>query len=304
MALELLAPGESIPVSPAARQPYLAEDLSRVLTTATPVPSSDQTSTRGLFLGWELMVNPELVYRAWEKERTWLNVIFKQVQGSVWSAQLKSLLPGGLLDFETAKPASFRNETAGEMVFVLGRSQDFRLGLEGVLEAETPTGWLVRPLRLYREQRRRSRRLSLTPNLAVDVIPFQKEPGQTAEKMYMENVSRGGARLRSVRPPAEDLLFTLPVEPGEAALVVRGTPRHMAVSADGYRFGVQWAAPIQKFETFHRWLAYQEFLQEIQGNTTQKQGVGERESPLLEAERVKSSRKGLQCASTGAILVS
>lgn len=304
MPLELLAPGESIPVSPAARQPYLAEDLSRVFTTAAPVPSPDPASSRGLFLGWELMVNPESVYQAWEKERTWLNVIFRQVQGSVWSAQLKGLRPGGLLNLEAAESASFRNETAGEMVFVLGRLQNFRLGLEGVLEAETPAGWLVRPLRLYREQRRRSHRLSLTPNLAVDVTPFQKEPGQAAEKMYMENVSRGGARLRSARPPAEDLLLTLPVEPGEAALVVRGTPRHMAVSADGYRFGVQWAAPIQKFETFHRWLAYQEFLQEIHGDMTQNQGVKELVSPLSETERAEISRKGLQRASTGAILVS
>lgn len=272
LALELLAPGESIPVSSAARQPYLAEDLSRVLTTATPVPFSDQSSTRGLFLGWELMVNPELVYQTWEKERTWLNVIFRQVQDSVWSAQLKSLRPDGLLDLKADEFASFKNETAGELVFVLGRLQGFRLGLEGILEAETLTGWLVRPTRLYREQLRHSPRLSLVPNLVVDVTPFQKELGQTAEKMYMENVSHGGARLRSAQPPAEDLLLTLPVEPGEAALVVRGTPRHMAVSADGYRFGVQWAAPIQKFETFHRWLAYQEFLQEIQWSINQKKG--------------------------------
>lgn len=267
MALELLSEGALIPGHSASRPAYLLDTLIPEIARDASVPVETATFKERLFTGWELMVRPEAIYQGWIDQQQWLNVLVPNHGDSLWSAQLVETGPRATLELRTTG-SIHRSHREGDVLLAMGQSGKFKMGLEGVITQVKDQGWQLRPLWLFREQFRRSHRLALNPAPAVGVLPFHKKPGQTVRKMYLENISKGGALIRSDLEPARDLLVTLPVGPGEPALIARGSTRHVQPFSGGFRFGIQWDAATQKFDRYQKWVDQQEILQKMQGLTS------------------------------------
>lgn len=267
MALELLSEGELIPVRDEGRPAYLVDAMTQEIVRNAAVPVETSTFKEHLFAGWEIMVEPDTVYLDWLDSQQWLNVLIPSHGDSLWSAQLVQIGQDGTLELHTTGSV-YPSHREGDVLLVMGRSGGFKLGLEGVITRVMGQGWQIRPLWLFREQFRRSRRLVLDPALAVGVIPFHRKPGQAVQKMYLEDISKGGALLRSTVEPAQDILVILPVASGEQTLGARGSTRHIQRIEGGFRFGVQWDAATCKFDRYQKWVDRQEILQTMQGLTS------------------------------------
>ncbi len=196
------------------------------------------------FGGWELMLDPEVIWSAWLRHSQLLTILFEDRPGKDQSCRLLGVdAVTGQLRME--KPSRvLAPKDVGLEVLVLGRNDCFYGGFLGRLTELAPFTFRVAPGPVYRNQRRRSQRFPVRQPVQVGLRrPKDLEPTRTG---WLLDIGYGGISMLSGADsfdwsPGQKWFVTPPALANEASLEIEAEVRHLQVrEPQGLQVGLQW----------------------------------------------------------------